>query len=96
MTTERTALQERKEFLQIDAQTSATLAEFKPQIAGALDGVLDRFYARILKLPHLAKLFASDAIKSHARSAPGRPLAGLFEASSTMPMSSARAASANP
>jgi methyl-accepting chemotaxis protein len=79
MTNERTALQERVNFLQIDAQTSAALAEFKPQVAGTLEKVLDRFYARILKLPHLAKLFATDAIKAHARSAQATHWLGLFE-----------------
>jgi hypothetical protein len=69
MSTDRSALLDRINFLKIDGRTSATLAEFKPQIAGALDGVLTKFYTHILNFPHLAKLFTADAIKTHARKA---------------------------
>jgi len=79
MTTDRSALQDRINFLNIDAQTSATLAEFKPQIAGVLDGILERFYSHILKLPHLAKLFTTEAIKTHARNAQASHWLSLFE-----------------
>ncbi len=79
MSTDRSALLDRISFLKIDAQTSATLAEFKPQIAGALDGVLTKFYNHILNLPHLAKLFTTDAIKTHARKAQESHWLSLFE-----------------
>ena len=79
MTTDRSALQDRINFLNIDAQTSVVLAEFKPQIAGALDGVLTKFYNHILNLPHLAKLFTTDAIKTHARKAQESHWLSLFE-----------------
>lgn len=79
MSMDRSALLDRINFLKIDAQTSAALAEFKPQIAGALTGVLTKFYNHILNVPHLAKLFTTEAIKAHARTAQENHWLSLFE-----------------
>ena len=79
MTTGHSAHSERVSFLKIDADTAATLAEFKPQVAEAVDGVLGKFYDHIEKLPQLAALFTTPAIKAHARDAQKAHWLGMFE-----------------
>jgi methyl-accepting chemotaxis protein len=79
MANDRSAHQERLNFLKIDSTTSACLAEFRPKIADAVDGVLGRFYDHVERLPNLAALFTSPAIKSHARDAQKSHWLSMFE-----------------
>ncbi len=79
MTNERATHQERLDFLKISSETSATLAQFKPEIADLLDGILGRFYDHISKVPQLEKLFPNEGIKKHARDAQKVHWLGMFE-----------------
>jgi len=69
MTADLASRQERLAFLRISPETTAALAAFKPTVAAALDGILDKFYDQLMRRPHLAALFRDSSILSHARQA---------------------------
>jgi methyl-accepting chemotaxis protein len=63
------SLRSRLEFIGIDSATRQALRELQPLIAKALPGILDQFYAYLIKFPRLAGLFANDATIRHAKQA---------------------------
>ena len=63
------SIRSRLDFIGIDSATRKALQELKPLIARALPGILDQFYARIVKYPRIAKLFPNEAVIRHARQA---------------------------
>ena len=56
-------------FLQVDADTTATLRDFVSEIEPHFDGILDTFYARVGESEAAAALFASSASMERAREA---------------------------
>jgi methyl-accepting chemotaxis protein len=66
---EEQSLQSRLDFIGIDDATRGALRELQPLIAGALPGILDQFYASVVKYPRLAALFANEAVIRHAKQA---------------------------
>ena len=54
-------------FLGLDAQTKATLAAVKPQIAKALPAVIDAFYADMKRWPNMVAMFKNQASMDHAK-----------------------------
>ncbi len=63
------SVRSRLDFIGIDSATRKALQELKPLITRALPGILDQFYASIIKYPRIAKLFPSDAVMRHAKQA---------------------------
>jgi methyl-accepting chemotaxis protein len=63
------SIQSRLDFIGIDNATREALRELQPLIASALPGILDRFYAHIMKFPRIAGLFPNEAIIRHAKEA---------------------------
>lgn len=63
------SIRSRLDFIGIDSATRKALQELKPLITRALPGILDQFYAKIVKYPHIAKLFPNDAVIRHAKQA---------------------------
>ncbi|GAB3116807.1 globin-coupled sensor protein [Novispirillum itersonii] len=54
-------------FLHIDAGTRAAVQEFRPLLEKHLEPMLDKFYAKVGSVPHLAKLFSNPDTLRHAR-----------------------------
>jgi hemoglobin-like flavoprotein/ABC-type transporter Mla subunit MlaD len=63
------SIQSRLDFIGIDGTTREALRELQPLIAGALPGILDRFYVHLMKYPEVAKLFPNEAVIRHAKEA---------------------------
>jgi methyl-accepting chemotaxis protein len=63
------SIQSRLNFIGIDNATRESLRELRPLIAAALPGILDQFYAHIMKYPQVAKLFPTEAVIRHAKEA---------------------------
>jgi len=63
------SIQSRLDFIGIDGTTREALRELQPLIAGALPGILDRFYVHLMKYPQVAKLFPNEAVIRHAKEA---------------------------
>jgi methyl-accepting chemotaxis protein len=63
------SIQSRLDFIGIDQATRASLRELQPLIAAALPGILDQFYAHVMKYPEIARLFSSEAVIRHAKEA---------------------------
>jgi methyl-accepting chemotaxis protein len=63
------SIQLRLDFIGIDGATREALRELRPLIATALPGILDRFYAHLMKHPQVAKMFPNEAIVRHAKEA---------------------------
>ena len=63
------SLQSRLDFIGIDGPTREALRELQPLIASALPGILDQFYAHVMKYPQVAKLFPNEAVIRHAKEA---------------------------
>ncbi|HVX74978.1 MAG TPA: globin-coupled sensor protein [Bradyrhizobium sp.] len=63
------SIRSRLDFIGIDSATRKALHELKPLVARVLPGILDQFYASIVKYPRIAKLFPSEAIIRHAKQA---------------------------
>ena len=63
----RADLQSRLEFLDFSDADRASLLRLKPFIEQVLPGVLDQFYADVLKTPATASFFPTDAIRQHAQ-----------------------------
>jgi methyl-accepting chemotaxis protein len=63
------SIQSRLDFIGIDGATRAALRELQPLIASVLPGILDHFYAHVMKFPAVARLFPNEAIIRHAKSA---------------------------
>ncbi len=59
-------------FLNIDASTSSALRDHEELFESAIDDVLDRFYAHILKEPEIAALFEDEQSVKRAREAQRR------------------------
>lgn len=62
-------LQSRLDFIGIDNATREALRELRPLIGRVLPSLLDQFYAHVGKVPHLAKMFSSQAAMRHAKQA---------------------------
>ncbi len=60
-------LDERLEFVGIGQQEKSALSDLSSTIAQALDGALDRFYAKATKNPRTAQLFKSSDHVKHAK-----------------------------
>src|SRR5690606_32031523 len=60
-------LNERLNFLGLDNEQKAALANIHPVITGSLSASLDRFYAKARNQPETAKFFASEAHIQHAK-----------------------------
>ncbi|NBB83886.1 MAG: chemotaxis protein [Alphaproteobacteria bacterium] len=54
-------------FLGIDDETRATLRAMRPMLEAELPGILDGFYAHIAEWPEMAAMFATEAVRRHAR-----------------------------
>ena len=67
--TDQDRLQERLEFLEIDAQTRQTLKDLRPSIDASLPSVLDQFYLKMAAHPKLSKFFRDKAHMNGAKSA---------------------------
>ena len=65
--TTTTGIGARLSFHKIDAETIATLREAKPIVEAIMPGVLDRFYAHLVKFPEMARLFGGHQHMMHAR-----------------------------
>src|ERR1700721_4051190 len=63
------SIQSRLDFVGIAGATGGALRELRPLIAGALPGILDRFYVHLMKYPQVAKLFPNEAVIRHAKEA---------------------------
>ena len=63
------SIRSRLDFIGIDSATRKALQELKPLITRVLPGILDQFYASIIKYPRIAKLFPNDAVIRHAKQA---------------------------
>jgi methyl-accepting chemotaxis protein len=63
------SIQLRLDFIGIDKATREALRELKPLIAEALPGILDQFYAHVMKYQQVAKLFPTEAVIRHAKEA---------------------------
>jgi methyl-accepting chemotaxis protein len=63
------SIQLRLDFIGIDSVTREALRELRPLIATALPGILDQFYAHLMKHPQVAKMFPSEAVVRHAKEA---------------------------
>ncbi len=63
------SIQSRLDFIGIDQATRASLRELRPLIASTLPGILDQFYAHVIKYPEIARLFPNEAIIRHAKEA---------------------------
>ena len=63
------SIQSRLDFIGIDNTTREALRELQPLIAGALPGILDRFYGHIMKYPEIARLFPNEQVIRHAKQA---------------------------
>jgi methyl-accepting chemotaxis protein len=55
------ALNERLQFMKMDARTSAAMRKIKPVIERELPGALDRFYDQVRATPDTRKFFSSDS-----------------------------------
>ena len=63
------SIRSRLNFIGIDSATRKALQELKPLITRVLPGILDQFYASIIKYPRIAKLFPNDGVIRHAKQA---------------------------
>jgi len=63
------SIRSRLDFIGIDSATRNALQELKPLITRVLPGILDKFYASIVKYPRIAKLFPNDGVIRHAKQA---------------------------
>ncbi len=63
------SVQSRLDFIGIDNVTREALRELQPLIASALPGILDEFYARVMKHPPVARLFPNEGVIRHAKEA---------------------------
>ncbi|MBP1851317.1 globin-coupled sensor protein [Rhizobium halophytocola] len=85
MTTEtnRDLLQERLEFLEIDAKSSETLTALRPSLDSILGPVLDQFYIKMAAHPKLSRFFKDKAHMNGAKAAQtvhwGRLADGRFD-----------------
>jgi len=80
-TTSGTRTEERNRFLLIDADTRATLREFRPHLDKALRGVLDAFYNHISQVPELRALLGTGDNIERLKGAQSRHWSHLFEGS---------------
>src|ERR1700744_3922545 len=67
--TDENSIRTRLDFIGIDSATRKALQELKPLITRALPGILDQFYAKVVKYPAVAKLFPNDGVIRHAKQA---------------------------
>lgn len=73
-------MKDRIAFVEIDRNTIAALAEFKPEIEKALPGILKQFYDHIKKWPNLASMFKDQSRMDYARLAQQSHWMHLFDA----------------
>lgn len=67
MSDNKSALNERLDFVGLSAAERGHLANVRPLVAKAVDGALDTFYKKAKAHPHTAKFFASEAHIAHAK-----------------------------
>ncbi|MEO9903400.1 MULTISPECIES: globin-coupled sensor protein [Alphaproteobacteria] len=70
--------EDRLSFFKIDEITSTNVNEFRPVVERNLPAILDVFYAHVMTVPKLAKMFVSEARIEHAREAQSRHWLKLF------------------
>jgi methyl-accepting chemotaxis protein len=73
-------VQERLDFLGLTDDARRDLREFSPTLQGALPAMLDGFYARLQRWPHVAAKFNDSASVNRARGAQGEHWRKLFSA----------------
>jgi|AGTN01.1.fsa_nt_gi Methyl-accepting chemotaxis protein len=73
-------LGERLEFLDISQEDCALLHSFKKTLETRIDGLLDKFYEKLLSTPELAPLFKNAAHIEHAKAAQRGHWMRLFSA----------------
>ncbi len=69
---------DRLAFVQMDGAARQRLAELRPMVESVIVSALDRFYASIRQVPHLAAMFRDDAHVAHARTAQASNWAALM------------------
>ena len=63
------SIEDRLRFIEIDAETRARLRALRPWLQAELPGILDAFYAHLWQFPEMQAMFASEAVRQHARDA---------------------------
>jgi len=74
------ALRDRVLFVEIDQETSAALAEYRPALKSALPAILTEFYAQVAKWPNLSGMFKDQSRMDYARATQEKHWMNLFEA----------------
>ena len=72
-------LKTRLEFIQIDPETIRVLDDYRADLAEILPGVLEKFYAHIMKWPNLAAMFKDQGRVDYAKKAQQSHWMRLFE-----------------
>lgn len=73
-------VKDRLAFMEIDQETVAALKAFRPVLEKELPGILDKFYAHLLKWSNLSAMFKTEHSQKQARNAQEAHWLRLFEA----------------
>ena len=71
-------VQDHIEFIELSKEERAVLRDFFTEVEKALPSILDRFYAKLVTVPHLAAMFTSVERQKHAAEAQGKHWRQMF------------------